>query len=252
MNRIVNVSCINTPNIGDMAASPCKYFKMPFPVQTEHVMGADNWDGNGHLIIGGGGLVHNTMIEGLGKFVAKTKGVKVCWGIGHNQHNMVFDSYPDWMNECQLIGLRDWISGTNWIPCASCMHPVFDEEIPVTRDIMVYNHYDSPLDIKGNQVLSNHQSSGESIERVVREIKASALILTNTYHGMYWSILANRRCIVVGAFSTRFLLSRWAAPMANKEDWLLSANKTMTYPDALDESRAANLKFYHRVMNCLL
>ena len=57
-------------------------------------------------------------------------------------------------------------------------------------------HKDLP--IQGIDWLKDRIKNSETLDNIVRYIKSSEVIITNTYHCAYWSILLNKKTIVIG------------------------------------------------------
>jgi len=104
---IVNTYYIANGNTGDLASWPGQYFDFDLPSKEMDVWEGHLWDGNDHLIIGGGGVYGKDDKE-WGVFTGKGTGKKIVWGAGHNMHDCEFDGYPLWFEDCDLIGVRDY------------------------------------------------------------------------------------------------------------------------------------------------
>ncbi|MCB0376719.1 MAG: hypothetical protein KDD04_12440, partial [Sinomicrobium sp.] len=70
----------------------------------------------------------------------KARGKKtVIWGAGHNSINRFhFDKIRKYNVDTSsfgLVGVRDYGMKEEWVPCASCLHPVFDQRFEEKRAI---------------------------------------------------------------------------------------------------------------------
>ena len=112
----------------------------------------DNYtDVNGHgrshvQILGGGGVFvfrEISRVNASKKINPLTK--LVCWGAGHNTHgvrDIEVNRFPPWLKNWDLVGIRDYGYGYEWVPCVSCMHPAFDKQYETQHKIAVYEHKD--------------------------------------------------------------------------------------------------------------
>jgi len=199
---------------------------------------------NSTFIIGGGGVMHFKELE----LLAKNKGSSrlISWGIGHNTHDSSKVSWPEYMYLFDLHGIRDWGNPWSWVPCASCMSPLFDLSYETKFDIVVYEHGDMPLSVGKFPKMSNFHNS---FSKVVSFLGSGDVVVTNTYHGAYWATLLNKKVFVINPFSTRFLGFRHMPLLSND---LNDVDNARSYPMALAECREANLKHYDKVLSYLV
>ena len=104
---------------------------------------------------------------------------------------------PNFFNPVlHLPSMRSLEPGIEWIPCASCNHPIFDKEIKIRRSgikilqhkrVMIPNPKDYPLIL--NDPLK--------IEEFVEYIASASILITNSYHAMYWAYLMSVPTICV-------------------------------------------------------
>lgn len=209
MKQIVNLFWKNTDNIGDAMSGSCLYFEFPIPVKIvdikEITLGKEEL-AKSFIILGGGGHIHipspdynNGVIQGLID-ISKLSKWAVTWGIGHNIHDATVQVFPESLNNFLLNGIRDIGNPYDHVPCASCMHPLFDaySNVEPTKELFVYSHRSRPID--GNMMFCE----GSKFEDVIAEIASARTIHTNSYHGAYWSLLLNRTVVVPFPRSSKF------------------------------------------------
>lgn len=160
---------------------------------------------NDLVVIGGGGLLnyHADWNRRINNVVASGAKV-VVWGAGENTHFDDLSQKPSLFLDGCLVGVRDFNHPLfDYLPCPSCMSSVFDEISNEGSGIGIILHSDTklPEQLAGLPVIDNSKSMTE----VVKFIKSKKVIMTNTYHGAYWSRLCDRVVVVFGQFSTRFL-----------------------------------------------
>lgn len=219
---IVNVSNINGKNIGDIVCPPYLYFdiggkhrsfvreKIP---SKKHVL----------TIWGGGAIVNNA-----DKYV----GNKILWGAGlthrykHGKEWLHRENMPDYI----LYGSRDYGYG-DWVPCPSCMSPIFDNPPEPTRNHVQYGHFKcSPLGFNNNDM---------DLKKVIDYLASAETIYTTSYHGMYWGILLGRK-VVAMPFGSKFYGLPYDVTLVKSFD----GQKGKSFPNALKECRQANIDFY--------
>lgn len=192
------------------------------------------------VVVGGGGLFFFDSLKYLMEICTKPI---IGWGIGCNEHGCQQIRYPQYAHSFTLLGTRDWNTEFEWVPCPSCMDSIFNESIKMQHDVVVYEHKDRPLGLdfptKNNSV---------SFPEAIRHIASGSTVLTNTYHGMYWGTLLSRK-VIAFPFSSRFYGMKY--PVRLSEDGSWKESDGAIFPEALEECREANTKFYKRFMEYL-
>jgi len=209
------------------------------------------------LIIGGGGLLEIDFFRSGFDYISQNRKIGsklVLWGAGHNNWQI-----GDWRKLKQsvsidhfgfdMIGIRDFNQGHRWVPCASCMAPEFDTKPEPAHDIVIYAH---AATLK-NPKLASSLPSGLPIldnqapfKEVIDFLASGDLVLTDSFHGMYWATLLGRRAIAFPS-SSKFYTSRHPMPLCDPSDWKAFTSMAQRYPDALAECREENLKFSKKV-----
>lgn len=251
MSQLINVVRCLDENLGDHFSTPAEYF--PWLKRSEKL---DPHEGDFSrflrphstpkvTIVGGGGQVANLVDEfdrNL-ELIARSTSVAIAWGIGHNRHDENVVRYPPYLREFDLVGLRDWTSPYQWVPCASCLHPALDTLDDPTHDVVFYEHWQIPLGAGGGPRMKN---SEKSIGDALSFLASGEFVVTNTYHGCYWATLLGRRVVLVEPFSTKFFNLRHPPAFADRQSWQQTLNSARIYPHALDECRDANYRFAER------
>jgi len=242
----VNFYCIDPKNCGDMASSPFVYFESSSAVEKMHIQFLNKetigWFKKKKVILGGSGLFLFQAI--LTALLQAKPAVLIGWGIGVNRH---FDGVGGELLSPQrfdLLGVRDWGLGPEWVPCVSCWSPLFDQyrRVPITEDIVIYDHARYPLDIPHFKRLSN----AASMPQVIKHLASAETVLTSSYHGVYWATLLGKK-VVMFPFSTKFNHLKYPVPQASSHEWRDKLVQAQAYPEALEECRAKNMSFSNRV-----
>jgi hypothetical protein len=241
---------IDPTNIGDMVCSPVDYFPSLKKFRSMCIRDCDSTEmcRGKTVIIGGGGLLKNDWFEPSVKNVINARNVKViCWGAGLNSYLKTESELPEYLKDFELVGIRDYNVGYDWVPCASCMSPLFDREYEVRHEVAIYDHprLGKIGTESGMPFLDNRQ---HDLDTVIRFLGSAHTIVTSSYHGAYWATLLNRRVIIANAFSSKFYYMKHRHPIVPADGWRGALRDSRSYPAALAEARTANRLFHDRVM----
>ncbi len=244
--RICKIFRPDPYNVGDMVARPSLYFPLEgsdYDVRLDDLTAIRSQVS----IVGGGGLLSTYEKE-----LSILKNQIIVWGAGSNYHGETEVRYPDWLDRCVLVGVRDHGTRFRWVPCPSCMSPLFDVQRSrrAVREAVVYRHSLKWLDgIPEGLDLPTLTNGEESLEIVLAFLASAEVVITSSYHGAFWATLLGRKAIAV-PFSSKFYGYRHPPILATGrqlDDWRSIAKDCTTYPDALEECRTANNAFYEDV-----
>ena len=289
--NLLNIYHRDASNAGDLASSPIKYFSFDCITNEYGAANHEPAPKADALIVGGGGLISNqTFNNVIETALQSVYGPKVLWGAGFNLHSYPFgfsreldglrglraeargllkryglrdkssweksllkqsQHYPSIDSRYDLVGVRDWGTIYRWVPCASCMHPIFGAarlQAPKKRLIVI----DHPMFFKINTSRPIKSSNlNKSFENIISILADAEVVITSSYHAAYWAILLGRRVVVV-PWSTKFLRFRWPVQFAFDLDGVSNAVKSSaTFPDALEEARNANISFARDVSSLI-
>lgn len=239
----LNLHIKYNPNIGDRACAPALYFPLGETRDIRTPVDVDT-----PIIIGGGGLIHPSILEDLKLILDRHKAPVIAWGIGSNNHDNPVPQWPEFLRAFLHVGIRDAVNPYQWVPCASCMDSGFDNRIRPTTSVVAYLHHaeSAPESLKnsGLPVLTN---SAETMKEVLQFLGQAEFVITNTYHGVYWATLLGKR-VICYPFSTRFHgMKHPPLLLDSKDDWRLHLDRAMSYPDSTAECRDANVKFFNQI-----
>lgn len=257
-----------TNNIGDLYCSPQLYFKEFRDYSVEEISDVKHRSyKNKILIIGGGGLLQEHFCSSIQHIMSlKETNHIVFWGLGldNTPEGKIFDT--EIIQNADLIGVRDYNTQYQYVPCVSCMSKLFDKyrKKKPKKKIRCYLHaeYDFPNDISNcYESLFNTQQKNDknAFKRAIEFLSDSEYIITNSFHGAYWATLLNRKVIAVPyirngniKFSDKFLTLKYK-PVYVNEPYNLEYNlkeclkKAQNYEQALDDSRKINIEFFENV-----
>lgn len=204
--KVYFVNIFKTKNIGDVYSSPELYFGNKFSdyekidLNSKHI----NKLVNKNVIIGGGGLFSkkHKFYNRVKKLIHKNR--SFLWGVGINDHfdtNINYSDYSNSISKSVLVGCRDYgVKNTIYVPCSSCYLPIHDH-MKKGSGIGHYIHYDFTYDTNGYKMFND----SKSINQVLRFLSSKETIVTNSYHGAYWSLLLGKNVVVHNEFSNKFL-----------------------------------------------
>jgi hypothetical protein len=264
--EIANVFRADDTNVGDWHCAPFRYFDLgrtcldilDFDPAKDSADAAAKAIAGRHVVLGGGGLIANTFHQKVAHLAEQRPRLLslVAWGIGESEHvdrsGGLVPPYPGalprHMDAFHLIGMRDTggILGSQveWAPCVSCMAPEFDQNRTITREAVIYEHKRIPLPMDGLDRMSNE---GRSLESKVAFLGSAELVITNSYHGVYWATLLGRRVLAVPNMSKMYRF-RHSPVICEAESWQRYAPLAVAYPEALDECRLATKAFHNKVL----
>lgn len=247
--RVIGINLFRSRNVGDANCSPIPHF-MP---------GADMYDFHDikagmlppltreDVVIYGGGCVAKSAAR------HETKAMKILWGAGVTSAVMSPRGLDyTGVSGFALTGVRDSHGDAEipgeWLPCPSCMSPLFDNVPAPTRRVSYLGHAKkSPMTSRG----AMHNDCMD-LRAVISHLAAAEIVVSSSYHGCYWGLLLGRKVIAV-PFGAKFYGLPWAFPRVSDmpsirdADALDRAGRLHAYPDALDSCRGRQYEFWTRV-----
>lgn len=236
----------NTRNAGDLHCGPALYFS---ELNARAFDIAELPPGIPDLAIFGGGALGRRFMNNPG--LLRRAKVNVAWGVGTSLHGK--NDVPPAPPGFGLYGSRDdRQQGARWVPCASCMSPLFDAKYDALHDTVVYYNKDprfAPPDIEGLPVMHNEHG----FEDAVRFLGSAGRVITNSYHGAYWAALLGRKVVVAAPYSSKFMHFRHRpAYSPAKDSWKPALEVAgIANDEALAECREANRAFLGLVLDRL-
>ena len=267
--NVVNLHRHDPTNIGDYYCGVHHYFDKIkgkeldiFDYKREDKTIRDNWFEKitqNSLIIGGGGLLNREgfdmqmkLFEQLGEKGKKT----VLWGLGHNAiEKSTFGKISKYnvdTTKFGLVGVRDYEMKEEWVPCVSCLHPVFDKKQDVKNEIGIIFHKKTLSDKRILKKFEHFPSTANNavFEDVVQFIGETETILTDSYHAMYWSLMLGKK-VMVFPNSSKFYNFKYQPVISSFSNFENDLKKVHSYSGILEECRETNLKFSEKVFDYL-
>ncbi|WP_304132979.1 polysaccharide pyruvyl transferase family protein [Mesonia mobilis] len=268
-NGVVNIHRYNLNNVGDLFCGPHHYFK---ELENSHldILGFRKisknkrlqWSekiSNNALIIGGGGLLNIRHFERQMKLFEqlKAKGKKtILWGLGHNDPKLKHVGNPKSYNinikNFNLVGTRDYSMPGEYVPCVSCLHPIFDKDYTETRETGIIITNSSLKDTSILEKFKNYPSTSNTttLSEMINFIGNSATVVTDSYHAMYWAILLGKKTVSIPVTS-KFYDFKYKSVISSYENFEEDLYKAQSYSGVLEECREINLNFAEKVFDYL-
>ena len=253
--KIINVFRIDTTNSGDWHSPPFRYFP-ELGSNTLEATDKKTIPEQSLVVIGGGGLISpKPAFQHIRRLFKKN--ICIGWGLGENQIDNKNSGYlspdtpqlfPSWLQDFDLIGLRDKNSPHQHIPCASCLHPAFDNPAASKYEIGFYLHKRIPLPVGNFPYITN---DGNNIEEKINFIAQCEVIISNSYHGVYWAMLLNKK-VICCPFGTKFFglhnqlrhCPPWNIEMTNLDELI-------SHDNYLQQCRKKNITFSKKVLELI-
>ena len=248
--KVFNIHRIDPTNIGDLYSAPVKHVSFLNRARCLDICSISEQNcrqlDETVVILGGGGLIGQRFFEaGIHGLLQARPKRRICWGAGHNDHERHKISLSGYLDNFDLVGVRDYGQRHEWVPDASCLHPLFDQQFPIKHGAVLYEHPRfGKTALRGLPRMDNTEGC---FSRVLEFLASGEVILTSSYHGAYWGTLLNRRVILINVFSSKFYGFKHQPPFASEGSWKSQLTEARNFPDALAECRSANLRFSEKV-----
>lgn len=265
MKKIHFIYRIDIKNAGDNNCCPFPYFKDYFSnfFCLFHDIEYIDWNTINRddcIILGGGGILNvtNSFNININKCLERCNNV-IGWGVGFNTHNSnwkVENEYtPIEFNKFSLIKIRDFNhpSEIEYCPCVSCLAPEFEyakknkSGNKEKRILGIVEHKDLKLPEFSFDYSFDKIYNSDSMDNIIKFIIESRIILTNSYHIVYWAKLLDKPVVVLNAFSDKFRFYK------NKPDLYLqfkdSTNITRLFSKLLQKKVQNNFLFLNESQN---
>ena len=247
---------IDRNNVGDVFCAPYLYMGLKEGSVTDILEAKLDHAQEGIVIVGGGGLGRRSFSKQLAALATPERKYKlIAWGVGSDtvvdraggllDPARKFDLYGPYFDQFDAVGIRSWSDKGQrfqWVPCVSAMHPLLDQyrERKPGKLVGHYLHKNQRLDTPKDSTTTN---KGSDLEQKLAFIADHEYIVTNTYHGVYWATLLERKVLCLpfksGLFSFRHKPAYIASPLPTEED----LHRAPVHAGSLEECRAANLGF---------
>jgi polysaccharide pyruvyl transferase WcaK-like protein len=212
------------------------------------------------IIVGGGGLLRKYFEVPLTNILKIAKKNKlVFWGVGLD--NYVKEKSYTTLDKTNIfkIATRDFYDNTSYdyVPCPSCLSALFDlyinhQKISSAYGLYLHRDYSEQIENDLSNVPSLYNHEAKTLNESLKFLSSRNIIITNSFHGLYWSTLLGKKVIVVPwidkegdiGFSHKFKSFKYKPYFL--EDWskYQSVSNLNNYVNALKECRDINYEMH--------
>lgn len=253
-NTLHFINRIDDSNCGDRIASPLLYYyeyfkKYRIKRHDIRFVDVDSIAAGDVVILGGGGMFdYAEFINRAINRVLDTGAAVIAWAPGFNTHTEYSESFKTTIDfeRFAAIAVRDYANncGLNYLPDVTCKLSGLKEKYPLCRKFGIAQHKDYPIDGFNYAKITNDRE----IEEILHFIGESEIIISNSFHMIYWAILMGKKVICVNPFSSKFSNFKYKPEYfhTNADNFTDCVNRAQNY-DVLDECIKANDAFFERV-----
>lgn len=201
------------------------------------------------VIIGGGGLFDYAEFTNRAINKVLETGAKViAWSPGFNSHRQYGDYVGTKINFDKFVAVtvRDFQNKDNlpYLADVTCKLPGLKKEYSVKRKFGVAKHKDYPMDDLNYDSITNDRE----IDEILQFIGESEIVISNSFHMIYWSLLMGKKTICADPFSSRFYSYQYKPEYFHSGvDNLLDCAQRAKQYDILDACIQENDLFFTRV-----
>ncbi|MDR3048785.1 MAG: polysaccharide pyruvyl transferase family protein [Elusimicrobiota bacterium] len=238
-------------NVGDMKCCSLEYFYDFFNNYNiiKHDIASIKWSEISRydiIILGGGGILYNSDLlqENINRLLQINPNV-IGWGIGFNTHKEQRINIEIDFSKFKLIGIRDFNHPCKleYLPCVSCLDPAFKLQKQIKRRVGVIEH----LWFKINEDFGCEKiSNWSNFDDLIDFISETEVIVTSSYHIVFWSILMKKKVICINPFSNKFDFFKYK-PAFYSGNLESDIQKAAIYDGALQDGINFNEQFFQRV-----
>lgn len=235
-----------TNNLGDAVCSPYEYFD---DLSSRGVaMDLARRTPKTRAVVYGGGKIVGGLHKTFGRFDIEAKH-RIAWGVSTVQSSVLSLKYWRAFRRLDLVGSRDWGDDRfPWVPCATCMSPLFDRPQPETQDVVLYlHHWKSDAQrvnrSEGVPVLENNNTS---LDETIDFLASGRVVVSNSYHGVFWGLILGKKVLCL-PFSKKFSHYRIPPGYADPSTWTNEIHKAQGSDELLELCRDASNSFANTV-----
>lgn len=245
---------IDRTNTGDMVSSCDNYYNFPGYNIIKHDIYSPDFSrikSEDPVILSGGGLLNCLEIWNIN--INKLLEISNCvigWGIGLNKHiNTELNTVINY-DKFKLLGIRDYnvklSENTEYVPCSSCKLPFLKENYTIKRKIGACEHHEKKINLPFDKINNELE-----ISEIIKFIGETDIVLSNTYHCIYFSLLMNKKAILYKSFSEKFDNIKYK--FETFKDTFEFNEEELKYDNGnpLQESIEINDNFYEKVLKII-
>ena len=245
---------IDKTNTGDMVSNCSEYYSFEdYRIIKHDIYNPDfsKINKNDNIILSGGGLLNCLEIwnQNINKLLEISENV-IGWGIGLNKHHRTNIKTEINFDKFKLLGIRDYnvklSEHTEYVPCSSCKLPYFNKEYKIKRKIGICEHHEKKINLAFDKI--NNEAE---ISEIIKFIGETDLVLSNTYHCLYFSLLLKKKSLLFNSFSEKFNNFKYKFKLFEECQEIEEEKLIIDNGDTLKESIKINDEFYKKVLSSL-
>ncbi|WP_083101079.1 hypothetical protein [Pseudophaeobacter leonis] len=231
-------------NVGDRACGPSKYFfkdqLTPSKIDVSRTVATGS--------IFGGGLIFGQIEKIANSNTLEEINSLVAWGVGIPPKGKRDVQVRRVAEQFGLFGTRnfEWKGELDFVPCSSCMDTAFDTYSKPSHEVVVFAHRKKTPDFVAPEGIPFLTNSNRPIQEVVDFISSGEVVVTSSYHGVFWAQLLRRKVLCI-PFSDKFTTFEHNPEIASEANWSRNIKSAKMAPEILEEYREINVKFAQRV-----
>lgn len=233
-------------NVGDQASGPSNYF---FKNQCEKRNFKTTPLLDAMALFGGGSIfqqMEQTVAANQGELHEKSL---VAWGVGLPPKGRRDKKVHSLVSEFDLMGTRnfDWSDEFDFVPCASCMSPLFDTIPEVSHKVVVFKHQRKIPTLQFPGDIPQMTNRQRPLREVIDFLASGETVVTSSYHGVYWAQLLGRKVICV-PFNNKFYSFETPPVYSSVENCMTDVSSASQHDSTLVKYRELNVRFWEKVV----
>ena len=246
ISEVSNLFHCDANNIGDQMCGPGQYL-WPDACRNLPLVPVRKRLGNTNV---GGGQIFSQLSTILASIHRINPAARVIgWGIGLPPAGVRDEIVREVTKSFALFGTRNYTrrEHLSFVPCASCLSPLFDQVAQPKHEVVFYLHRRKGAPIVPPADVPVMTNAMRPFQDVVDFIAAGEVLVTSSYHGVYWAQLLGRRVICL-PYNNKFETFQHRPTMAEVDNWREKMTLASQTVPLLEEYRALNYAFAKRAL----
>jgi hypothetical protein len=247
VDKIVNYFHCTADNVGDRMSGPAQYV---WPAQYLNAPIIRELDEPSDItIIGGGGIFSQLAKMRSSIFALNPKARVIAWGVGLPPKGTHDKEVREVALNFSAFGTRNYDrrEELSFVPCASCLSPLFDQVDPPKNEFVAFLHRKKPKPLEIPSGIPTLSNAMRCPKEVIDFIASGDTVVTSSYHGVYWAQLLGRRVICV-PYNNKFRTFQHPPTMAEPNTWLSALRASKRTDSLLQEYRDINRAFAEKAL----
>lgn len=240
-NTLHFINRVDKMNMGDFYVTPLLYywdFFKDYKIKRHDIrfIDFDSINDGDVVILGGGGLFDYSEAgnRAINRVLELCSNV-IAWSPGLNNSNSDIDIINTKIRyeKFKIITLRDYVNKYDipFLPDITCKMEYFKNKYTKIRKIGIAQHKDYPITDFNYEKISNK----DSLDEILKFIGETEIIISNSFHMIYWSMLMGNKTICIDPFSEKFYSYKYKPEYAFSErddiDGIINNAKVYDFKD---------------------